>query len=81
MSKEIPNKQKNIDDVLLSIDSLLDTASGVEPGETAESSDKPISKATATGNATKRPLVSEEPLKSKPRPKNQQNPYKKNLPG
>jgi len=65
MSKDNPKKQKDIDDVLMSIDSLLDTATDVELSETKESPANPTRKITATTSAGKSSASSKKPLKSK----------------
>lgn len=53
MSKDTTNKQKNIDDALMSIDSLLDTASDVEPVDSNEDKQNAAQKASAAVTTTR----------------------------
>ena len=62
MSKDTPNKQKNIDDVLLSIDSLLDTATDIQLND-ADHLDNKATDTTATSSTKSKPQ--KRPAKAK----------------
>ena len=69
MSKDTPNKQKNIDDVLLSIDSLLDTATDIQLGHPDTSPAEPTSNKTKDSGKQAGVAKAIKPQKPKPKPK------------
>lgn len=68
MSKDTPNKQKNIDDVLLSIDSLLDTATDIQLDGSDVSPAKSSSKTTAKNDKQTGAAKTEKSQKPRPKP-------------
>ena len=82
MSKDRTKKEKNIDDVLLSIDSLLDTASDVEPSINLEESAQAKTSRAKKSDPEDNP-VAKKPAKPKAKPvvktpaKSKGNPVKK----
>ncbi len=71
MTKNKPDKEKNIDDLLSSIDSLLDTASDIEPDGINEHATKGASKTAAVHQSVKNPAPAEKSARSKLQPRSQ----------
>ena len=69
MSREKSDKEKNIDNVLLSIDSLLDTATDIELENTSEIKDDSQPKLAPSKNVTKTTATAKKPIKPSSRNK------------
>ena len=71
MSKDTPNKQKNIDDVLLSIDSLLDTATDIQLDDPDVRPVEPQVNKTSDDTKQTTAAKTDKPKRSTPKPKSE----------